>query len=205
MTRELQMRTMKAIEAKLAKADTGRENRYWYCCRAKFVFGNNRVATVCKHTPDKKANKSNLAKTHYTISFLGSSGVNNHMTLEEVAKKLYELGIENVDPFKDGVNTKKLKDLGFQQIELLQEPNIKDIGFMLEDGFYQYKLEMDMDSIYYGPSYSDGCAGYYGSTYEDAFRREYLYVRHTEDGNWTKALYRDVKIGSRCVNNYVGD
>ena len=204
MTKELLNKSIKLIESKLAKSEMKTSSVYWNYFSADFVFGNNRVATVYKNVP-KKTNKKNVTGVHYTIKFLGNHDRNGHMTLEQVAEKLYELGLDNADPFKNGVNTKMLKDLGFEQIESLQEPNIKDIGWMLEDGFYQYKFEIDENHIYYGREYDTGGSSYYGSTYQDAFKREYLYVRHSENEKWNKVLYRYINIGSRCVSNYVGD
>lgn len=206
MTAELLNKTIKAINAKLANAKVSRQNKYWNCCTAKFTFGNNRVVTIYKHIPSDSNLSKRTTDVHYTICFLGNHAVNTQYRLDEVAKKLYEMGLENVDLFKDGVNTKKLRELGFEQVERLQEPNIKDIGYYLEEGFYQYKFEVDESKTYYGREYNTGVLPYYyGSTYQDMFYREYLYVRHSDNGKWFKALYRDVKIGSRCVNNYVGD
>lgn len=206
MTTELKKKSIKAIENKLAKATVESNGRYWNRCGAEFTFGNNRTATVYKNIPSKNNTTKRTSDIHYTISYLGNHDSNLHMRIDEVAEKLYELGLENVDPFKDGVNTKKLKDLGFEQIEILQEPNIKDIGFYLEDGFYQYKFEIDYTQRYLGHEYDTGNSPYYyGSTYQDVLRREYLLVRHGDEGEWKKVLYRYVKVGSRCVNNYVGD
>lgn len=203
---ELTRKSIKAIETKLAKSEVVNNGKSWNKCSAEFTFGNNRTATVHKHIPSPSNKMKRVTDVHYTITYLGVHDSNLHMTLEEVADKLYNLGIENADPFKDGVNTKKLRELGFEQIEVLQEPNIKDIGFYLEDGFYQYKFEMDMTNTYLGPEYDTGCTPYYyGSTYQDVLRREYLLVKHEESENWTRALYRYVKFGSRCVSNYVGD
>lgn len=202
---KVRAKAVRAIESKLANSGVNRENQYWDCCRAEFTFGNNRKAVIRKHMPNKKTNKSNQAGIHFSIRSIDGR-TTSHLTLEEVAEKLYELGLENVDPLKDGVNTKKLRELGFRQIETLQEPNIKDIGFMLEDGFYQYRLELDESQTYCGQNYSTGDSPYYyGSTYRDLFHREYLCVRHSEEDDWKRVLYRDVKIGSQCVSNYVGD
>ena len=149
MTKELLNKSIKLIESKLAKSEMKTSSVYWNYFSADFVFGNNRVATVYKNVPNKKTNKKNVTGVHYTIKFLDNHDRNGHMTLEQVAEKLYELGLDNADPFKNGVNTKMLKDLGFEQIESLQEPNIKDIGCMLEDGFYQYKFEIDENPLFW--------------------------------------------------------
>ena len=203
---ELTRKSVKAIESKLSNATVVNNGKTWNKCSAEFTFGNNRTATVHMHIPNVNNPVKRVTDVHYTITYLGVHDSNLHMTIEEVADKLYNLGLENVDPFKDGVNTKKLKDLGFEQIEVLQEPNIKDIGFMLEDGFYQYKFEIDYNQRYLGPEYDTGTLPYYyGSRYQDVLRREYLLVRHFENEDWKRVLYRYVKVGSRCVSNYVGD
>lgn len=204
MNKVVRAKAVRAIESRLRVNGVNSENQYWDYSRAEFTFGNGRKAIITKHIPNKKTNKSNQVGIHFSIRCVDRT--TSHLTLEKVAEKLYELGLENVDPFKDGANTKKLRELGFKQVEPLQEPNIKDIGFMLEDGFYQYRLEIDESQTYCGQNYSTSDSPYYyGSTYRDLFHREYLYVRHSEEDEWSKVLYRDVKVGSQCVSNYVGD
>jgi hypothetical protein len=111
-----------------------------------------------------------------------------------------------------------LESLGFEQVNYHQEPNIKDIAYGMSIGMYEVKVELDENHIYLGDEYTNSGLPGYGSTYQDRYRREYLYYRirpsyaekHFNDVKnvnlgWVKGLYRDKYLDTRLVSNYCGD
>lgn len=207
MDNKLRAAAIKKVESELAKSKPyhDRGNRYWTSQYAKFTFKNTREVQVTKASPVKGSGAK--GSVHYEVKFMGKT-ILTHGTLDEMIEKLFELGNANKTLFEDGteISTKALIDGGWQQVERLQEPNIKDIGYGFSEGLYNWKLELDTCHTYYGREYSpNSCNGYYGSTYEDAFYREYLYIQDKDGGDWYKVLYREVQYGTRCVSNYVGD
>lgn len=103
------------------------------------------------------------------------------------------------------VTPKYLYDAGFENLK--DGPTIADIAHYFQEGFYQKaKLEIDESYWYNGPHYSkSGTPYYYGSTYQDIFRDEFLLVLCAKDNKWYRVAKRKKKTETKLVSNYVGD
>lgn len=174
----------------------------WRHQNCEFTLGNTRVVKVQRHIPVyKKGAKGDI---HYSVEMIGEYR-KDHLTIEELAEVLVEWGNANKNFVNKDLGAKHLKDMGFVQAVPKEEPTISDIAFNLSEGVWEYRLVVDESTKYFGPEYDTGVAPYYyGSRYEDVFKREYMEVRHG-DGEWYKVAYREVKVGSHCISNYVGD
>lgn len=101
---------------------------------------------------------------------------------------------------------KKLREIGFTEIECGQEPNIKDIAYYLQIGFYDAKTEIDETKTYYRDGY-EGDTPYYTHYTKHYYHPEYMLVRCHDrkfGDDWTRVLVRDVEFKT-YVSNYTGD
>ncbi len=171
------------------------ENRYFDEKTTTLPCRNTRVVTIVMHVPTEE-NKANSYPKHelefYTYDFLDKHGKDQY-TLENMARVLLQLGYAN-----DGISgctPDQLTEMGFIPEE---GTGICAIANMLQPD--NYKLVMTNEK-YYGPEYDSGHDGqpYYGPTYRDVFVKENLTI-------FDKVIaHRDIKIGSQCVNDYLGD
>lgn len=171
------------------------ENRYFNEKTTTLPCRNNRIITIIMHVPteeNKSCNQPGREPEFYTYDFIGMHG-KDHYTLEDVAKVLLQIGYVNDDISK--CTPDQLTGMGFVPEK---GTSICAIANMLQPD--NYKLVMTNEK-YYGPEYDSGHDGqpYYGPTYRDVFVKENLIV-------FDKVIaHRDIKIGSQCVNDYVGD
>jgi len=99
----------------------------------------------------------------------------------------------------------KLRDIGFKEIEFDQEPNIKDVAYYLQEGFYDAKVELDESVTYTSTDYEGPC--YYQHKVTHYYHPEYLFIRcHDRKYNdpWNKVLVRNVEYNS-YTDPYMGD
>lgn len=165
------------------------KNQYFKEKTTTLPCRNTRIVTIIMHIPTEE-NKH--GSEFYTYNFLNQQ-YKDQYTLENMARLLLQLGYENDDI--SGCTPDQLTEMGFIPEE---GTSICAITNMLQPD--NYKLVMTNEK-YYGPEYESGHDGqpYYGPTYRDVFLRENLTV-------FGKVIaHRDVKIGSQCVSNYVGD
>lgn len=171
------------------------ENQYFKEKTITLPCRNTRIVTVVMHVPtvaNKARNYPKCELEFYSYDFLDKH-VTHQYTLENTAKALLQLGYENDDI--SGCTPDQLTEMGFIPEE---GTSICAITNMLQPD--NYKLVMTNEK-YYGPEYESGHDGqpYYGPTYRDVFVKENLTI-------FDKVIaHRDVKIGSQCVSNYVGD
>lgn len=117
------------------------------------------------------------------------------------------------------VSVEYLKSVGFEQYKPQQEPNIKDIAFMMAEGMYEVKLELDTSWIYRTPEYTTSGLPLYGSTYQDEYQYEIMYYRVRQSyiakhipeligapNPWIPGLRRrKVTRKGILISNYCGD
>ena len=151
---------------------------------------NTRVITIHMYIPTES---NTSGKTFYTYEFIDHTGVNDHYDLPGIAEAILLVGYANDDI--SGYAPGDLSDMGFVPED---GTNLCAIANMLMPD--NYKL-IAQNNKFYGPEYEAGHDGqpYYGPTYQDVFVTENLTI-------FDKVIaHRDVKIGTRCVNDYVGD
>lgn len=162
-------------------------------------FDMKTITLSCKNTRNVAihmyipADGNTSGKVFYAYEFIDHQGRNDHYTLSDIAKEILQLGYANEDI--SGHSPDELADMGFVAES---GTNLCAISNMLRSD--NYKL-VTTGKTYYGPEHDTGHDGqpYFGPIYQDVFTTENLTV-------FDKVIaHRDVKIGSRCVRDYVGD
>lgn len=178
------------ITKQFAEADLIQNTRCFGKKTITLPCRNTRVITIHMHIP---AESNTSGETFYTYEFIDRTGTNVHYDLPGIAEAMLLIGYANDDI--SGHAPGDLVDMGFVPED---GTNLCAIANMLTPD--NYKL-IALNNKFYGPEYESGHDGqpYYGPTYQDIFITENLTI-------FDKVIaHRDVKIGTRCINAYVGD
>lgn len=185
---QLLQAAMQNIQKRLDDAEMLKYDRYFAYKRAALMCRNTRRIIVRQMLPKTKG-----VQPYYTVQFLGDTGQNNHLSLKEAAEKTLEISSANTDI--SGSTPDDLLQMGF-----IPEENItlKQVSSLLERSPYQLILT---NKRFYGPKYESGHEGqpYYGPTYCNIYAVENLCI-----GTFI-AAHRNIKVGIKTVNAYIGD